>query len=113
MQRSIAKYKIENFKNYIYYIHSDPLLKLVDIETEVIKSFPFGSYVLPYKKSKLYVRIVNNTLEAKIKNNIKIRLINPCLVKDGALTKISKPGELNPMFTKTHFIDTNLKISFY
>ena len=29
-----------------------------------------------------------------------------------ALAKISKPGELNQMFIKTHSIDTKLKISF-
>lgn len=39
--RSAQQYGIENFNFVIYYLHEDPVVLLTDIETEVIKSFPF------------------------------------------------------------------------
>ena len=53
LQRSIKKYGIENFNIAIYYFHNDPSIKLTDIETEVIKSFPFEKLYNLKKKQLL------------------------------------------------------------
>lgn len=115
LQRSIAKYNIENFKIYIYYIHSDPSVKITDIETEVIKSFPFEN-LYNYKKEASSMLGYKHTLEAikKMKLRFKDKSNHPMFGKTHdkfALAKISKPGKLNPMFTKTHSPETKLKIS--
>jgi hypothetical protein len=41
LKRSISKYGLENFNFVIYYYHTDSAVILTDVETEVIKSFPF------------------------------------------------------------------------
>lgn len=41
LQRAIEKHGIQNFKFAIYYIDNDPNIRLTDIETAVIKNFPF------------------------------------------------------------------------
>lgn len=120
LQRSIAKYNIENFKIYIYYIHSDPSVILTDIETEVIKSFPFEN-LYNYKKEASSMLGYKHTLEAikKMKLRFKDKSNHPMYGKTHdkfSLAKISKPGKLNPMFTKTHSspsrgAETKLKMS--
>ena len=49
LQRSITKYGIENFIFVIYYWDVQPSVILTDVETEVIKSFPF-KYIYNFKK---------------------------------------------------------------
>lgn len=41
LKRSIAKYGLNNFIFVIYYYHDDPAVTLTEIETTIIKSFPF------------------------------------------------------------------------
>ena len=41
LQRSIIKYGLSNFVFVIYYWQEDISVTLTDIETEIIKSFPF------------------------------------------------------------------------
>ena len=115
LQRSIAKYGIKNFKIYIYYFHSDPLVKLTDIETEVIKSFPFDS-LYNFKKEANSMLGYKHTIRAinKMKLRYKDKTNHPMFGKKHdsfALAKISKPGKLNPMFGKSHSIETKLKMS--
>lgn len=115
LQRSISKYGIENFKIYIYYFHTDPLVKLTDIETEVIKSFPFDS-LYNFKKEAISMLGYIHTIKAikKMKLRYKDKTNHPMFGKKHdsfALSKIRKPGKLNPMFGKTHSIETKLKMS--
>ena len=115
LQRSISKYGIENFKIYIYYFHLDPLVILTDIETEVIKSFPFDS-LYNFKKEANSMLGYKHTIKAinKMKLRYKNKTNHPMFGKKHdsfALSKISKPGKLNPMFGKTHSIETKLKMS--
>ena len=70
LQRSISKYGIENFKIYIYYIHLDPLVILTDIETEVIKSFPF-EMLYNFKKEANSMLGYKHTIKAI--NKMKLR----------------------------------------
>lgn len=105
LQRSINKYGISNFEFVIYYFDLDPSVILTDIETVFIKSFPFEN-LYNYKKeeanSLLGYKHTINTIE-----KMKLRYIDksnhPMLGKTPtsfALSKISKPGNLNPMFGK-------------
>ena len=115
LQRSISKYGIENFKIYIYYFHIDASVILTDIETEVIKSFPFNN-LYNYKKEANSTLGYKHTLKAikKMKLRYKDKTKHPMYGKNHdifALSKISKPGKLNPMFGKTHSIETKLKMS--
>ena len=115
LQRSIAKYGIQNFKIYIYYFHLDASVILTDIETEVIKSFPFDT-LYNYKKEAKSLLGYKHTIRAikKMKSRFKIKSNHPMFGKTHdsfALSKISKPGVLNPMYGKTHSIETKLKIS--
>jgi len=115
LQRSIAKYGIENFKIFIYYFHLDSYVILTDIETEVIKSFPFDT-LYNYKKEASSMLGYKHTIKAikKMKLRYKDKTKHPMYGKKHdsfALSKISKPGKLNPMFGKTHSIKTKLKMS--
>jgi group I intron endonuclease len=115
LQRSISKYGIENFKIYIYYFHLDPSVILTDIETEVIKSFPFDS-LYNFKKEANSMLGYKHTIKAikKMKLRYKDKSNHPMFGKNHdsfALSKISKPGKLNPMFGKNHSIETKLKMS--
>jgi len=115
LQRSISKYGIQNFHFAIYYLHKDPAVILTDIETEVIKSFPFEN-LYNYKKEATSSLGYKHTIEAI--NKMKRRFLNkanhPMFGRNHgkfALAKISKPGVLNPMFGKNHTIETKQKMS--
>lgn len=115
MQRAIKKYGIENFHLVIFYIDDDPSIKLTDIETVVIKSFPFDG-LYNYKKEASSLLGYKHTKEAieKMKNRFKDKSNHPMHGKKHsvfALSKISKPGALNPMFNKTHSVESRKKIS--
>ena len=109
LQRSISKYGIENFKFYIYYFDLDASVILTDIETEVIKSFPFDT-LYDYKREATSMLVSKHTIEAleKIKLRFKDKTKHPMHPMYGnnhdsfALLKISKPGKLNHMFGKKH-----------
>src|SRR6266849_800592 len=115
LQRSISKYGIENFHFVIYYLHSDTTVILTDIETEVIKSFPFEN-LYNYKREATSSLGYKHTIEAikKMKKRFLIKANHPMYGKkhdEFALAKISKPAELNPMFGKKHTIITKQKMS--
>jgi group I intron endonuclease len=115
LKRSIEKYGIKNFHFVIYYWDNDPFVRLTDMETEVIKSFPFKD-LYNFKKEGNSSLGYKHTKEAIEK--MKLRFIDktnhPMIGKTHsafALSKISKPGSLNPMFNKKHTIETKEKIS--
>lgn len=119
LQRSIAKSfgGIANFKIYIYYFHLDTSVMLTDIETEVIKSFPFAT-LYNYKKEANSTLGYKHTITAikKMKLRYTDKTKHPMYGKTHdsfAISKISKrtTGILNPMFGKTHSIETKLKMS--
>jgi len=115
LQRSILKYGINNFIFVIYYWHNDPAVILTDIETEVIKSFPFED-LYNYKKEAASMLGYKHTIKAinKMKLRFKDKTKHPMYGKTHdtfALSKISKPGSLNPMFNKKHKIETIKKMS--
>ena len=115
LQRSISKYGIDNFIFVIYYWHDDSAVILTDIETEVIKSFPFED-LYNHKKEATSSLGYKHTIEAikKMKERLKDKTKHPMYGKThDELTKkiISKPGELNPMFGKKHTIETMKKMS--
>lgn len=93
LQRSISKYGIQNFHFVIYYWHQDPAVILTDIETEVIKSFPFES-LYNFKREAASSLGYKHTIEAisKMKNRF--------LIKSN-----------HPMFGKKHSIETKEKMS--
>jgi hypothetical protein len=117
LQRSINKYGISNFEFVIYYFDIDPSVILTDIETVFIKSFPFEN-LYNYKKNKEANSLLGykHTIEAieKMKLRYKDKSNHPMLGKTHtsfALSKKSKPGNLNPMFGKIHSIESKLKLS--
>jgi group I intron endonuclease len=115
LQRSINKYGLLNFEFVIYYWHEDSSVILTDIETEVIKSFPF-EFLYNFKKEANSSLGYKHTIDAikKMKLRLKNKSNHPMFGKSHsrfALSKISKPGKLNPMYGKTHSIDTKLKMS--
>jgi group I intron endonuclease len=115
LQRSIAKYGIENFNFVIYYLDNDPNIKLTDIETEVIKSFPFKD-LYNFKKEANSMLGYKHTEKAiqKMKLRFKDKSKHPMYgQKHGpfALEKIRKSGPLNPMYNKKHKKETKDKIS--
>lgn len=86
LQRSIIKYKLENFKLLIYYLHNAPAVLLTEIETTVISAFPFTSLynfkkevtsMLGYKHTKQAIEKMKSRFLNK-KNPKRILL---CLVK--------------------------------
>jgi len=82
LQRSILKYGIDKFVFVIYYWHEDSAVILTDIETEVIKSFPFED-LYNYKKEAKSLLGYKHTLEAinKMKLRFKDKLNILCMVK--------------------------------
>jgi len=115
LQRAIKKHGIENFNFTIYYIDNDPNIRLTDIETAVIKSFPFDE-LYNFKQEAASSLGYKHTKEAieKMKLRFKDKTKHPMFgIKHSAfaLRKISKPGSLNPMFNKKHSIETKEKIS--
>jgi group I intron endonuclease len=117
LQRSISKYGIHNFHFVIYYWHKDPAVILTDIETEVIKSFPFENlYNYNYKKEATSLLGYKHTIASieKMKKRFLYKSNHPMYGKKHskfALSKISKPGVLNPMYGKKHSIDSKQKMS--
>lgn len=91
---------------------------MTDIETVFIKSFPFEN-LYNYKKEANSLLGSQHTIEAIEK--MKLRYIDksnhPMFGKihtSFALSEISKPGNLNPMFgkkNKKHSIESKLKMS--
>lgn len=115
LQRSINKHGLLNFELVIYYWHEDSSVILTDIETEVIKSFPF-ELLYNFKKEANSSLGYKHTIDAikKMKLRLKDKSNHPMFGKSHtrfALSKISKPGKLNPMYGKTHSIDAKLKMS--
>lgn len=115
LQRSISKYGIDKFHLVIYYFHYDTSVILTDIETKVIKSFPFEN-LYNYKKEASSSLGYKHTIEAikKMKKRFLIKSNHPMFGKkhdEFALAKISKPGVLNPMFGKKHTNVTKQKMS--
>ena len=115
LQRSISKYGIHNFHFVIYYWHKDPAVILTDIETEVIKSFPFEN-LYNYKKEATSLLGYKHTIASieKMKKRFLDKSNHPMYGKKHskfALSKISKPGFLNPMYRKKHSIDSKQKMS--
>lgn len=115
LQRSIKKYGLDNFNCVIYYLHEDPAVILTDIETKIIKSFPFKN-LYNFKTEANSMLGYKHTLKAieKMKQRFKNKDNHPMYGKNHtylALQKISKPGELNPMYGKSHKDDSKKKIS--
>ena len=115
LQRSISKYGLHNFHFVIYYLHKDSAVILTDIETEVIKSFPFDN-LYNYKREADSSLGYKHTIEAinKMKKRYLIKANHPMWGRKHdkfALAKISKPGVLNPMYGKNHTMETKQKIS--
>jgi len=115
LQRSISKYGLENFHFIIYYYHTDPVVILTDIETEVIKSFPFED-LYNFKKEASSSLGYKHTAEAiqKMKKRLADKTKHPMYGKKHTLESlkaISKPGNLNPMFNKKHSSEVKKKIS--
>jgi len=115
LQRSIVKHGLNNFNIVIYYYHIDPAVLLTDIETEVIKSFPFED-LYNFKKEAVSMLGYKHTRKAIKKMTLRLadKSKHPMYgKKHKAETKkaISKPGNLNPMFNKKHNIESKQKIS--
>ena len=126
LQRSISKNGLDKFHFIIYYYHTDPLVILTDVETEVIKSFPalwapFGrplglEDLYNFKKEASSSLGYKHTEEAiqKMKKRLADKTKHPMYGKKHtleALKAISKPGDLNPMFNKKHSNEAKTKIS--
>jgi len=115
LKRSIEKYGIKNFNFVIYYWDTDPAIRLTDIETKVIQSFPFKN-LYNFKQEANSMLGYKHTKEAikKMKLRFTDKTNHPMFGKSHSklsLSKISKPGALNPMFNKKHTIKTKQKIS--
>jgi group I intron endonuclease len=115
LQRSIYKYGLENFHFVIYYYHKDLAVTLTDVETEVIKSFPFED-LYNFKKEASSSLGYKHTAESiqKMKTRLADKTKHPMYGKKhtlDSLKAISKPGKLNPMFNKKHTSETKQKIS--
>lgn len=115
LQRSIKKYGIDKFTFVIYYWHNDPLVRLTDIETEVIKSFPFET-LYNLKKEAVGNLGYKHTTEAiaKMKLWFQNKTNHPMYGKNHSIEaklRISKPGSLNPIFGKLHTEESKQKIS--
>jgi group I intron endonuclease len=115
LKRSIAKYSLDCFNFVIYYFHKDPAVLLTNIETEVIRSFPFED-LYNFKKDAKSSLGYKHTADviAKMKARFTDKINHPMYGKKHSLESlqdISKPGKLNPMFNKKHKIESKLKFS--
>jgi len=115
LQRSISKSGLSNFVFVIYYYHKDPFVILTDMETEIINSFPFED-LYNFKKDAKSMLGYKHTAEAieKMRHRLADKTNHPMYGKKHSLEAIElirKPGELNPMFNKTHSNETRKKIS--
>jgi group I intron endonuclease len=115
LKRSIYKYGLENFHFLIYYYHTDPSVTLTDVETEVIKSFPFED-LYNFKKEASSSLGYKHTAEAiqKMKKRLADKTKHPMYGKKhtlDSLKAISKPGKLNPIFNKKHTSEAKKQIS--
>lgn len=108
-KKEAKKHGIENFNFVVYYIDNDPNIRLTDIETAVIKSFPFKE-LYNFKQEATSLLGYKHTKEAieKMKLRLKDKTKHPMFgmlrkkTQYFALSQISKPGSLNPMFNKKH-----------
>jgi hypothetical protein len=102
----------ENFHFVIYYFYKDPTVILTDIESEIIKSFPFEDFYNYKREASVHTLSYRHTIEAIEKNEEKVYKENhPMYGKKHdkfALSKISKPGVLNLMYGKKHTIESKL-----
>lgn len=115
LQRSINKHGLDKFKFLIYYWHTDPLVILTDIETEIIKSFPFET-LYNFKREASSMLGYKHTMEAiaKMRLRFKNKSNHPWYGQKHTpetLLQIAKPGALNPMFGKNHTDEAKHKIS--
>lgn len=72
LKRSIGKYGIENFNFVIYYWDDEPAVRLTDIETKVIQSFPFEN-LYNFKKEASSLLGYKHTMEAIRKMNAQAK----------------------------------------
>lgn len=115
LQRSIAKSGLDSFNFVIYYFRKDPFVTLTDIETEIIRSFPFED-LYNFKREASSMLGYKHTAEAiaKMKLRLADKTKHPMYGKKhslSALQAISKSGVLNPMYNKVHSLETRKKIS--
>jgi group I intron endonuclease len=112
---AISKSGLNNFIFVIYHFHNNPNTLLTDIETAVIKSFPFEN-LYNFKREAISMLNYKHTAEAieKMRKRFFNKKNHPMFGKKHtleALKNISKPGVLNPMFNKKHSINTKNKMS--
>jgi hypothetical protein len=93
LQRSIAKHGLNNFSFLIFYYHKDPAVLLTEMETEVIKSFPFED-LYNFKKEANSMLGYKHTADAIAK--MKLRLSDK---------------SNHPMYRKKHTIEALQSIS--
>ena len=115
LKRSITKHGLDQFSFVIYYYHKDLNVLLTDIETEVIRSFPFED-LYNFKMDANSMLGYKHTADAiaKMKTRLSDKSNHPMYGKNHSLESlkaISKPGKLNPMFNKKHKIESKEKIS--
>jgi len=115
LKRSIEKYGIKNFNFVIYYWDTDPAIRLTDIETKVIQSFPFKDlYNLTKKANSMLGYKHTKKSITKMKLRFTDKTNHPMFSKthnNFALNKISKSRDLNSIFNKKHTIETKQNIS--
>jgi len=83
LQRAISKSGLNSFIFVIYHFHNNPNILLTDIETAIIKSFPFENL---YNFKKEAFSMLNYKQTAKAIENLKKRFFNKkiilCLVRN-------------------------------
>jgi len=107
LQRSIKKYGLKSFNIVIYYFHKDPAvlyISLTDIETIVISADPFSSLFNFKKEANSMLRFKHKKQAIEKMKSRFVNKINPLMFGQthNKISLINKPGELNPMFDKTH-----------
>ena len=120
LQLALTKYGIENFRFevYMYYkydIRETSHKSLTDLETLYIQAFPFDE-LYNYMKTATSLEGYKHTLSAKTKMvaRFKDKSNHPFWGShhsEESKKKISKPGELNPMYGKKHSKKTKELIS--
>lgn len=113
--RSLQKYGINNFSFMVIEFAPYVVPNITDTETIYISKYP-NHLLFNFKKIATSIEGYTHTEEAKQK--MRDRFFNkenhPMYNKHHtpeALLLISKPGELNPMFGKSHSVETRSKIS--